>query len=129
MSQLFVETVDEVAGHVRYTIAPMTLALVRSPRWAQKRQEWVFEHPKCECCGRRTNLNVHHIMPFHLFPALELMDDNLITLCEGGPINCHYLAGHCGAGWSAYSRNVPEQIRAISSLVRVLKRGAVDAAV
>lgn len=101
----------------------------RSNKWPSKRAEFVAVHPKCECCGRRTNLNVHHIKPFHLFPELELVDENLITLCEGGPINCHYLAGHCGVGWSTYSRNVHEQIRAIGSLVRVLKRGVVDATV
>ena len=125
MSQLFVETEIEASSSVVYTVAPMIdrLGAPRSPQWARKRQEFVGEYPVCACCGRRTNLNVHHVKPFHLFPALELQDDNLVTLCEGGPINCHYLAGHCGAGWSAYARDVAEQIRAIGSLVRVLKRG------
>ena len=131
MSQLFIESDVEASASVRYTVAPLVTPVVesvslakRSPEWARKRDEFVAEHSVCACCGRRTNLNVHHVKPFHLFPDLELMDENLITLCEGGPINCHYLAGHCGASWSAYSKNVHEQIRAISSLVRVLRRGA-----
>lgn len=125
MSDLF-EGWDVTSAAVVYTASPIFdhLGVARSPQWPRKRQEHIAEHPVCECCGRRTNLNVHHVKPFHLFPALELMDENLVTLCEGGPINCHYLAGHCGAGWSAYSRSVPEQIRAVRSLIRVLKKGA-----
>lgn len=36
------------------------------------------------------DLDVHHILPFHERPELELAEDNLATLCRG----CHYLFGH-----------------------------------
>jgi hypothetical protein len=41
---------------------------------------------------------VHHRLPFHERPDLELSPDNLMTLCEAGKygINCHLLVGHLG---------------------------------
>ena len=44
-------------------------------------------------CGATTFLEVHHIRPFHLFPALELDPTNFITLCEGRE-ECHFNVGH-----------------------------------
>ena len=44
------------------------------------------------------NLEVHHIKPFHLNPALELDPINLATLCESKKdgVNCHLWFGHLG---------------------------------
>jgi len=41
---------------------------------------------------------VHHVVPFHLAPDLELEPGNLLTLCESKKygINCHQLIGHLG---------------------------------
>lgn len=36
----------------------------------------------CQWCHGTKNLEVHHIMPYHEFPALELDPNNLITLCD-----------------------------------------------
>src|SRR5690606_31407553 len=40
----------------------------RSPGWPALRAAWIERNPTCRCCGRRENLNVHHVRPFHLFP-------------------------------------------------------------
>ena len=62
----------------------------RSSHWPTVRKHFVESHPFCACCGSNDNLNVHHITPFHIDPALELDPNNLISLCR----NCHFRIGH-----------------------------------
>lgn len=77
----------------------------RSGRWPTVRKHFLEAHPTCEGCGRDFNLNVHHIVPFHTNPSLELSVANLITLCAGddatnsdgdrwADFNCHFYLGH-----------------------------------
>lgn len=82
----------------------------RSPKWAAVRRKHLKEHPFCEACGNNTNLNCHHKAPYHLFPDLELVEENLITLCEDGPgkASCHFLFGHLGLTWSDWNPQVAE---------------------
>ena len=70
----------------------------RSSKWRAVKNKHLAEHPECEACGRKTHLEVHHIMPFSQFPDKELDPDNLITLCENkkNGVNCHLLFGHLG---------------------------------
>ncbi len=70
----------------------------RSAQWVKVRKEHLKQHSLCEVCGSKTNLNVHHIKPYHSHPELELTPENLITLCENTKkgINCHLLIGHLG---------------------------------
>lgn len=98
----------------------------RSPQWDEVRDRHLAANPRCLCCGRRENLQVHHIKPYHLFPELELEPSNLIVLCSGGPINCHYLAGHGGAGWHRYIENVNASIRRIRSMLAFLRVCALE---
>lgn len=79
--------------------------LKRSNRWDDVRDAFIDKHPTCAACGSRAMLNVHHIRPFHLFPHMELVEDNLITLCEGQVINCHLLFGHL-RNWGSYNPDV-----------------------
>src|SRR5665213_577681 len=78
----------------------------RSPKWEQVRKAFIALHPTCAVCGTKgslTNqLNVHHIQPFHLHPALELDNSNLITLCRRD----HYLMGHL-LNWSSFNKDIP----------------------
>lgn len=62
----------------------------RSSEWVQVRTDFVRKHPRCEACGSTANLNVHHVVPFHQRPDLELVEDNLITLCR----EHHFRIGH-----------------------------------
>jgi 5-methylcytosine-specific restriction protein A len=81
----------------------VTKALTRSPHWPRVRREHLEMWPTCAACGEISFLNVHHIKPFHLDPALELDSKNLITLCNLH--ECHLLIGH-GDSWSAFDPNV-----------------------
>lgn len=89
----------------------------RHPHWRAVRQKHIEEFPYCAVCGCTTNLQVHHILPFHKFPEHELNPDNLITLgvkCRSG--NHHYLFGHY-QDWHDYNasvrRNTSEFLRNI----------------
>lgn len=42
-------------------------------------------------CGSCKKPEVHHIVPVHLNPDLELDPENLITLCDK---YCHFIFGH-----------------------------------
>lgn len=70
----------------------------RSTEWPRVRAEHLKKYPVCEACGQNDKLQVHHVLPFHLDPKLELDPKNLITLCTDGPchINCHFIWGHLG---------------------------------
>lgn len=90
----------------------MVGATPRSPQWPKVRSEFLRRHGKCEACGTRNDLNVHHVKPFHLYPEKELDPTNLITLCR----DCHLRYGHaCDAhgrvNWSCENPNVREDIR------------------
>lgn len=75
----------------------------RSERWNEVREEFLDETGHyCKVCGKTTKLNVHHIIPFHINPELELDKDNLITLCVNRPLNCHYFFGHLLC-WRSYN--------------------------
>ncbi len=65
----------------------------RSPRWPAVRKVHLKTNPTCAACGTRDKLEVHHIHPFHIYPELELVGSNLLTLCETGG-NCHLMIGH-----------------------------------
>lgn len=82
----------------------------RSQKWASVRKKHLKEHPFCAACGNNKSLSVHHRAPYHLFPDLELVEDNLITLCEDGPgkSSCHFLFGHLGLTWSDWNPQVDE---------------------
>jgi len=70
----------------------------RSPKWQKIRNNHLKVYNKCEACGSLTQLEVHHIKPFHIHPELELDQNNLITLCENSSkgVTCHLFFGHLG---------------------------------
>lgn len=69
----------------------------RSGRWRTVRDDFL-RGKCCAVCGGKKYLVAHHIIPFHLAPDLELVESNLIALCERKKygINCHLLLGHVG---------------------------------
>lgn len=77
----------------------------RSPEWPAVRKAHLDANPTCAACGGTANVEVHHIKPFHLFPDLELVDSNLITLCEKPGHSCHFVFGHYH-DWYKYSPDV-----------------------
>ena len=78
--------------------------LTRSSGWSRVRREHLKNNPTCACCGRKTNLEVHHIQDYSENPELELDHNNLITLCAGAT-KCHFTFGHLGS-WRSINPNV-----------------------
>ena len=93
----------------------------RSSKWPKTRAAHLKEHPTCEACGKKENLEVHHRHPFHLFPEKELSSENLITLCEGKTANCHFVFGHCFLSWKCYNPNVAEDVQTIGRMRKCSK--------
>lgn len=83
------------------------LSSVRSEHWPVARKQHLLSHPTCAVCGGDEKLEVHHIKPFHLNPALELDPTNFVTLCEVKKwgVNCHLLFGHLG-NFKSFNVNV-----------------------
>ncbi len=70
----------------------------RSKDWPRTRAAHLAAHPYCALCKGKVKLEVHHVLPFHLRPDLELEPSNLITLCEAKRfgVTCHQFVGHLG---------------------------------
>lgn len=76
----------------------------RSYKWAAVRKEYLKEHPTCIACGRDKKLEVHHKIPVHINPDLELDPSNLVTLCADP---CHLMFGHL-MNFKSYNKMVIE---------------------
>ena len=79
----------------------------RSSEWSAVRKGFARKNPSCAVCGNR-RIQVHHVVPFHKAPELELEESNLISLCQGLLTNrCHLLFGHLGS-WRSWNASVRE---------------------
>jgi|SRR5271166_4738629 len=78
----------------------------RSTHWPTVEKHFLEEHSQCESCGTKKNLQVHHCLPFHIHPELELSESNLIVLCMSIDHLCHYRIGHANLSWKMYNPNV-----------------------
>jgi hypothetical protein len=74
----------------------------RSSRWRKIRAEHLLKEPVCVACGRSGDLEVHHIIPVSVAPALEEDPQNLITLCA---YPCHITFGHF-MNYHCYNKHV-----------------------
>ena len=90
----------------------------RSPKWPEVRKSHLVVQPKCQVCNGTKDLNVHHIKPVHLYPHLELDNNNLITLCEAN--QCHFTIGH-GRDWKAYNPNVIADANFVNDIIESRK--------
>lgn len=106
--------VDNDPDH--YSFATHKLTPSRSSKWPVLRKRWLAIQPKCQSCGKTTKLEVHHIIPVHIHPELELDDTNLITLCENPVFNCHFVIGH-GLNWLSYNQDVIQDSHRITELI------------
>ena len=77
----------------------------RSSKWPAKERQWLKDHPQCEATGSRIHLNVHHKVPFHKQPELELDDNNLVTVRR----DVHLLIGHWN-NWKSYNPNIDSDL-------------------
>jgi hypothetical protein len=82
----------------------------RSSNWRNVRAEHLKQYPECAACGRKDNLEVHHIIPYHICPDKELDPTNLITLCDK---YCHFVFGHL-MDYKSWNVNVIEDCQKYS---------------
>ena len=85
---------DHALRTLRYHARDLDHGKVRSAGWRAVERGWLSSHNTCAACGGTENLNVHHKLPFHLHPELELDPANLITLCMVKGRHCHIRIGH-----------------------------------
>ena len=81
----------------------------RSSQWSVVRATHLEREPACVACGRDRNLHVHHVIPIGVNPSLELVPDNLLTLCHRD----HLTFGHFGdyRKYNPLAREHAEQYR------------------
>src|SRR5215467_9444180 len=75
--------------------------LTRSPLWPEVERAYLATNRKCAACTSTSNIQLHHIFPFHLCHLvyrgdLELDERNFLPLCEESENNHHLLLGHLG---------------------------------
>lgn len=115
-----------VAGLWGTTAINPTLQLAyggRSPQWPKVQAEYLKNHGECAACGQKDQLQVHHIVPFHVDRSKELDPANLITLCVDGPgnCNCHLLFGHLGNFQSQGNPTVHKDAKYFRTMLKSVK--------
>ena len=66
-----------------------TFGAKRSSDWSRFRNENIKD--RCEICGSKFFLELHHVLPFHIRPDLELDKNNVITACRRHHLEfCHF---------------------------------------
>jgi hypothetical protein len=98
---------NKIAKSFRYAHSVIRETLkskTRSSKWDSIRSDFLKANPVCAACESNKKLQVHHIMPFHIHPELELEESNLITLCMDEN-ECHLYIGH-GDSFKCYNPNV-----------------------
>ena len=113
--------------HTNYVGGPLNVmaGVARSAKWPSFRRKHLKRQPVCQACGCdvRDVLNAHHIKPFHLFPDLELDAANVVTLCERGAFNCHWIFGHGGKSWSDWNPTVIADAEYVRGMLSHIVRG------
>lgn len=83
----------------------------RSGSWRRVRAEHLAKNPACIACGRTSDMEVHHVVPFHDDPSKELDPENIVSVCADP---CHFVFGHC-LDWRASNPFVREDAAAFRS--------------
>jgi 5-methylcytosine-specific restriction protein A len=112
--RLGVSKLREAAKRGNLLAVAITGQARRSPHWRAVEKAWLAKHGHCAACGNNEQLQVHHVLPFHSHPELELADgtgryclardpknprlfrENLVTLCMNRGFECHLAIGHGG---------------------------------
>ena len=99
----------------------------RSSEWPKVEIAHLNLFPYCAVTGRLCfnvktqkrilDCSVHHILPFHKFPELELIPTNLITLSEAGPWNAHFCFGHL-LDWKSWNVDVVKMSSDFLNLIK-----------
>ena len=82
-----------------------TFGAQRSSEWKATRDSFLKKHPLCEVCRVKAEI-VHHILPYHISPENELLESNLISLCN----ECHLVLAHLKS-FKRWDRHIRETAR------------------
>jgi len=91
--------------------------LKRSSHWNHFRDHLIIARGnRCELSGTETDLEGHHIIPFHVGMLIgrgyiELDERNVIILSGGPGLNVHHLIGHFG-DWHSFNLDVRNEMDA-----------------
>jgi 5-methylcytosine-specific restriction protein A len=85
----------------------------RSPKWRAVEKKAVQDHPFCAASGVTHDLQVHHKVPFHTHPELELEPTNLIVLNR----TYHLIVGHLG-DWKSWNVDVERDAAALYAKIQ-----------
>jgi len=91
----------------------------RSSKWRKVRKYHIQSNPVCAICGNTKTLEVHHIVPFHIDPKLELNPENLITLCDHKNRSCHRLIGHM-SNWKNVNPFIVEDVQYLNNRIKLV---------
>ena len=72
-------------------------------RWRKVRNDFVSRHPRCRMCETTTDIEVHHIIPWHVDENLRYAEHNLVTLCRPD----HFRFGHW-RNWRSQNSHIIE---------------------
>ena len=120
-----IKTIKHGINLVKNHFRDLAVSEKRSDRWPTVEKHFRETNPACAVCNGTEHLNVHHCMPFHLDPALELDPSNLITLCMGEK-ECHLRIGH-GSYFSAYNKNVRKDAATLRKDISKFEKIAAEA--
>jgi 5-methylcytosine-specific restriction protein A len=98
-------------------------AVPRSNHWHTVRKHYLEKFPTCAACGGTEMVEVHHCVPFHTHPELELDESNFITLCQAPGLSHHFVIGHCGTSWADWNPHVREDAALMLKRKRERVRG------
>lgn len=87
----------------------------RSSKWNKVRKEFLKDNYRCASCGSDNDIEVHHIVPVHVDPSLELDKNNLIPLCAK---SCHLLIGHL-MDFKSWNVNVVQDCETMRSKINL----------
>jgi hypothetical protein len=73
--------------------------------------EWGVPYTPCAVCDGTNDLEIHHIYPRHLYPALAHDTNFMISLCRVNGKGCHWYYGHDGKSWTNAVTNLLKKIR------------------
>ena len=70
--------------------------------WESYERRYYRTHTKvCASCNQKIHIDLHHIQPRHISPALIFIESNLIPLCRA----CHFHIGHL-LNWDYFNRHI-----------------------
>lgn len=94
--------------------------LIQSTRWRKLRNQYLRDHPVCECCHKYLATEVHHIQPLTKFrndpEKMEIMafdEDNLMAVDSSCHVMLHRQLGkyiHNIKNSEAYHKEQAEQM-------------------